>query len=90
MIAPISAAFLNSGAGVSFDVNITSSPTLPTASARTSSAIDEQSLPKPSLRSSSMRYGLGAALTAKYSWKPLFQANAAFRRRAFATIAASS
>ena len=90
MIAPSAAAFWNSEAGVSFDVNMMSSPTLPTASARTSSAIDEQSLPKPSLRRSAMRCGLGAAFTAKYSWKPLFQAKAAFSRRAFATMDASS
>ena len=53
--------------GVSFDVNMIASPTLPTFSASTSSAIDEQSLPKPSSRNSAIRCGLGAALTAKYS-----------------------
>ena len=47
MIAPSSHAFLNSSAGVSFEVNIIASPVLPTFSASTSSASDEQSLPKP-------------------------------------------
>src|SRR5699024_251083 len=35
-------------------------------------------------------YGLGVALTAKYSLKPLFQANASFTRRAFSRIPFSS
>ena len=90
MIAPSSRALTNSSAGVSFEVNMMSSPLLPTASASTSSAMDEQSLPNPSSRRIAIRYGLGAALTAKYSWKPLFQANAAFSSRAWARMAASS
>ena len=48
MIAPISAAFLNSSAGVSFDENITSVPTIPLFSDIISSASDEQSVPHPS------------------------------------------
>ena len=90
MIAPSSQALRNSSAGVSFDVNMIASPTFPTFSARTSSAIDEQSLPKPNSFRSFMRCGFGAALTAKYSRKPLFHANAFFRRFAFARIAFAS
>jgi hypothetical protein len=75
---------------VSFEVNIIASPVLPTFSARISSAIDEQSEPKPNSLSSFIRCGLGAAFTAKYSRKPSFQANAFFSRRAFSRIAAAS
>ena len=90
MIAPSSQARRNSSAGVSFDVNITLSPTLPTRWASSSSAIDEQSEPKSNSRSNFIMYGLGVALTAKYSLKPLFQENAFFRRFAFSRIARAS
>ena len=90
MIAPSSHALRNSSAGVSFEVNMILSPTLPTFSARTSSAIDEQSLPKSNSFRSFMRCGFGAAFTAKYSRKPLFHENAFFRRFAFSRIAFAS
>ena len=89
-IAPSSTAFRNSASGVSLDVNMTSSPTLPTASARTSSAMEEQSLPKPSSRRIFIRWGFGVAFTAKYSRKPLFHANAFLSRFAFARMASAS
>ena len=89
-MAPSSHALRNSSAGVSFEVNIIRSPTLPTFSASTSSAIDEQSLPKPNSFSSFMRCGFGAAFTAKYSRKPLFHANAFLSLFAFSRIAFAS
>ena len=90
MIAPSSQAFRNSSSGVSFDVNMMCSPTLPTFSARTSSAIDEQSLPMSNSFRSFIRYGFGAAFTAKYSRNPLFHANAFLRRFALSRIAFAS
>ena len=89
-IAPSACALRNSSSGVSFDVNMMSSPTLPAASASTSSASEEQSLPKPSSRRIFIRWGFGVAFTAKYSWNPAFQAKAFLSRRAFARMAASS
>ena len=72
------------------DVNMIASPTLPTFSASTSSAMDEQSEPKSNSFRSFIRCGFGAALTAKYSRNPLFHANAFFRRRALALMALAS
>jgi hypothetical protein len=48
--------------------------------------MDEQSLPKPNSWRSFMRCGFGAAFTAKYSRKPLFQEKAFLRRFALARI----
>ena len=72
-------------------MNIIASPTLPTFSERTSSAMEEQSdpKPKPSFRSF-IKCGFGAALTAKNSRKPLFHAKAALSRLAFSRIAFAS
>ena len=66
------------------------SPVLPTRSERTSSAIDEQSLPKSNSFMSFMISGFGVALTAKYSRNPRFHEKAFFSRRAFSRIAFAS
>ena len=50
----------------------------------------EQSTPQPSSPSSFKMPGVGVAFTAKYSLNPLFQAKAAFIRRAFSRIPRSS
>ena len=89
-MAPSSRARTNSSAGVSFEVNMIASPRSPAAAASSSSASEEQSAPAPSRASSLTMYGFGVAFTAKYSRKPGHHENAAFMRRRFATIAASS
>ena len=48
MIAPNARAWTNSSAGVSLDVNMISSPWIPTRSASSSSGSELQSAPNPS------------------------------------------
>src|SRR6266511_117231 len=50
MIAPSSRALQNSPAGVSFEVNMIESPTMPARSASSSSGSELQSAPNPSAR----------------------------------------
>ena len=67
-----------------------SCPTKPDASLSISSVSEEQSTPHPSSRKILRMNGFGVAFTAKYSLKPGFHANAAFRARAVRRIPASS
>ena len=66
--------------GVTLEENMIFSPTMPQASESISSVYDEQSQPQPTDASSLTINGLGVALTAKYSLKPLFQENASYKR----------
>ena len=86
MVAPSRSARAKSSAGVSLEENIISSPPMPRRSQSISSVREEQSMPQPSSRSMAMMDGLGVALTAKYSLKPLFQAKASYTRLAFSRI----
>ena len=70
IIAPSDLAFLNSSAGVSFELNIISSPLNPIFSAISSSANELQSTPNPSCFIIFRIKGLGVALTAKNCLKP--------------------
>ena len=67
MMAPILAAYWNSDAGVTFDVNMILSPGSSIAFAKESSALDAQSQPKPYSFRMPMTDGFGQALTAKNS-----------------------
>ena len=90
MIAPSALAFAYSSTGVSFDVNMIPSPVTPISCDSSSSGSELQSVPKPSSFRIFMMKGLGQALTAKYSLKPAFQANAAFSLRALIRMPLSS
>ena len=79
-----------SSLGVWLEENMISSPAKPTASLSISSVREEQSTPQPSSRRICRMAGLGSALTAKYSLKPLFQLNAWLMRRAFSRMPFSS
>ena len=65
-------------------------PVKPHTSLSISSVRDEQSTPQPSSCRICRMTGLGRALTAKYSLKPLFQLNALLMRRAFSRMPFSS
>ncbi len=65
-------------------------PVKPQASLSISSVREEQSTPQPSSFRICRMMGLGSALTAKYSRKPLFQLNALLMRRAFSRMPFSS
>jgi hypothetical protein len=90
MIAPSRLACWNSAAGVSFDENMIASPAIPAFAASKSSGSELQSAPSPSARKIFRMYGLGVALTAKYSLNPATQPNARWSARALARIARSS
>ena len=79
-----------SSLGVWLEENIISLPAKPTASLSISSVREEQSTPQPSSRRIFKMAGLGRALTAKYSLKPLFQLKASLIRRALARMPFSS
>jgi hypothetical protein len=66
-----------------------SSPNIPHSCAKANSASEEQSAPKPSALRSFNINGFEFAFTAKYSLKSA-QAKAAFRFRAFSSVAFSS
>ena len=83
-------AFGNSIAGVSFEENMISLPTIPTFSDSSNSGSELQSVPKPSLLRTFSMKGFGVALTAKYSLKPSFHSKAWSKSRAFSLIAFSS
>ena len=70
MIAPNCFAFTNSSSGVSLEVNIISSPLIPTFSASINSGNELQSVPIPSSLRIFRMYGLGQALTAKKFLNP--------------------
>ena len=61
---PFAYAYLNSSAGVSFEVNITCLPLMPLIAESISSGRLEQSAPQPSLARIFMIYGFGQAFTA--------------------------
>jgi len=65
-------------------------PVKPQASLSISSVREEQSTPQPSSFRICRMMGLGSALTAKYSRKPLFQLKALLMRRAFSRMPFSS
>lgn len=90
MIAPSSAAILNSSGGVSLEENMIFSPSYFIAFAIISSVSEEQSTPHPSFFKISITNGFGVAFTAKYSLNPLFQENARIRRSPFSRIPFSS
>ena len=90
MVAPILSAMTNSSAGVSLEENIISLPLKPQASLIISSVREEQSVPQPSSFRICRIFGVGVALTAKYSRNPLFQENASYSLRAFSRIPFSS
>jgi hypothetical protein len=90
MVAPSERALMNSSAGVSFEENMISAPTMPVFSARINSGKELQSAPNPSACRTFNRKGLGVALTAKNSLNPAFQANRFRKRRAFSRMAFSS
>ena len=90
MTAPSRWASWYSSARVLLEVNMISLPRKPHFSASISSVRLEQSAPQPSSRRMFSSLGVGVALTAKYSLKPLFQAKAAQRRRALARMPDSS
>ncbi len=66
------------------------SPLIPAFWARSSSGRELQSAPKPSSRRIFRMWGLGQALTAKYSRKPGAQAKARSSARAVSRMAFSS
>ena len=90
MVAPSLSARAKSSAGVSFEENMISGPVMPWRSQSISSVSEEQSMPQPSSCRMSMMVGLGVALTAKYSLKPLFHANASRTSFALRLIPRSS
>ena len=90
MMAPTASAWAKSASGVSLLESMTRSPVTPAAWARVSSVAVAQSQPQPSSARMETIQGLGVALTAKYSQKPGFQANAALSARARWRIWASS
>ena len=88
--APSSYAFFMSSTGVWLEENMISLPVKPQASLSISSVREEQSTPHPSSFRICRMMGLGSALTAKYSRKPLFQLKALLMRRAFSRMPFSS
>ena len=90
MTAPWARAKAYSCAGVSLEVNITSSPDIPALRASTSSGRLAQSAPKPSSARTFSTNGFGRALTAKCSLNPGKTEKALAIRFALARIAPSS
>ena len=79
-----------SSTGVWLEENMMSLPVKPQTSLSISSVREEQSTPQPSSFRIWRMMGLGSALTAKYSRKPLFQLKALLMRRAFSRMPFSS
>ena len=90
MIPPKRFANPYSSSGVSLEENMISDPEKPQASARLSSAAEEQSTPQPSSFSILRIVGFGVALIAKYSLYPLFQEKALYNFLTVSRIPSSS